>query len=732
MKVRSFFAVVVTLALSFSATAVPRDEPMPGREPAAVGIYGGFCGAATDGERFLAAVADSRRYYPLTAGAVSTRVSNSSGPYGTCYGSFLDARGVVTPYNFRTYGFYRQTLWTGSYWLTIGSGGWIKVAPDGSPIATGKFAHGADAVAIGNGVVLVASLSPLRVYFYDMNLVPIGQALLDDPGTRLDLSAFVSAQWLGDRFVVLLSETFLYPTVPRNATLAAAFDPHGQLLWMKRSPLGALYLGEMASDGTKALFHYQTGDGGPLFYGLVDANGEMSEAFGLPAPPIGSSYPGGRLLWLGTEYDDVGPTTIRVAADGTFLGKTTIAGIPSGGLMRDVVSNGRDRLLLWTSPRGMQGWLFSKITDFDQGSPPGLAIGHAARPQELQAVAEDLPAPLVVWRESDISGPVAFSRLRGAHVGGSGNVLDADGITIAEPSCDAFVANAAANGRDALVVWRTANELSAARVGADGKVSAPMTLVSWPDAAKCATPVPLPDVASNGDGFFVVWRAIGADGKSSIRGARITADGVLLDPNGFVVSEGAASYEDPHVASDGKDYFVLTYESFLYGRRYSGDGIPIGQPIPLGPTRFDFLSWNGEHYLTLRAADANRWVASRYSRTGEAIDSVSLPAELNGKIAASRILCGKGRCAFALDQFPSATVHPLVAAVISDAPAGLTFSTSPLLDVDDVGSIRAVSRGVFLSGAASRFVYQRVAPELGDTVHVFLRTEGVGRVRAIR
>ena len=80
-----------------------------------------------------------------------------------------------------------------------------------------------------------------------------------------------------------------------------------------------------------------------------------------------------------------------------------------------------------------------------------------------------------------------------------------------------------------------------------------------------ASTLSAPQVASSGDGYLVVW----ADSREggSIRGARVTRAGAVLDPGGFRLSSDAFAVE-PHVTYNGSHYLVV------YGT------IPRGVPRP--------------------------------------------------------------------------------------------------------------------------------------------------------
>ncbi len=86
-----------------------------------------------------------------------------------------------------------------------------------------------------------------------------------------------------------------------------------------------------------------------------------------------------------------------------------------------------------------------------------------------------------------------------------------------------------------------------------------------------------PALAFDGTNFCAVW----ADfrfGWADIYGCRITTDGVILDPDGFIVSDDAEHQQYPAIVFNGPNYFVFwdSYEIHdIYGTRISPQGVCI-------------------------------------------------------------------------------------------------------------------------------------------------------------
>lgn len=116
------------------------------------------------------------------------------------------------------------------------------------------------------------------------------------------------------------------------------------------------------------------------------------------------------------------------------------------------------------------------------------------------------------------------------------------------------------DGTEYLVVWSdTRNgverDIYGARITPDGILLDPTGIAICTVTKNQVSPA----VASNGNGFFVVWddprSGLGAD-ASDIYGARVARDGTVLDANGFAISTANVGQHAPSVAFDGKDYVV--------------------------------------------------------------------------------------------------------------------------------------------------------------------------------
>jgi len=218
---------------------------------------------------------------------------------------------------------------------------------------------------------------------------------------------------------------------------------------------------------------------------------------------------------------------------------------------------------------------------------PLLADGPGKGIQATPDVAFGDGAYLVVWREG-WHGKGGSARIYAARVSADGKVLDPKGIEVS-PCKDGVQEQprVAFGGGVFLVVWQDLRngkdcDVLAARVSPEGKVldAEPIAVAADPRTQA------LPAVASDGQGFLVVWQGLVGD-EAAYRGfaAPVSAGGKA----GAAIETGATP--QPKVAWNGKNYLaVCGGAGFWAGEVRSvllgADGKPAGKPIPvLGGTK---------------------------------------------------------------------------------------------------------------------------------------------------
>jgi hypothetical protein len=182
---------------------------------------------------------------------------------------------------------------------------------------------------------------------------------------------------------------------------------------------------------------------------------------------------------------------------------------------------------------------------------------------------------LVVWED----GAYRERNVGGARVAPDGSVLDSAGIAICGQPWDQFVPVAASDGTDYLVAWqdrRNGNyDIYGARVSAGGVVLDTAGIA----VGRSSTDEVTPALAGNGTDYLVLWQVQGV-GVRDVHGARISRQGVVLDPDGFVVSDADGAQEYPAVASGGTTWLAVWSDQRngdydIYAARVSAGGVVL-------------------------------------------------------------------------------------------------------------------------------------------------------------
>jgi len=180
---------------------------------------------------------------------------------------------------------------------------------------------------------------------------------------------------------------------------------------------------------------------------------------------------------------------------------------------------------------------------------------------------------LAVWREG-WHGEGGVARIYAARLDEAGKALDPKGIEIA-PSKDGMqeLPRIAFGGGVFLVVWQDDRngkdcDVLGARIAPDGKVldAQPIAIGAGP-RTQCA-----PDVTSNGQEFLVAWQSVdGAENLFHVETARVGADGRVSAP-ARIQSPWTKAGASPRVAWDGTNYRLVFLSQSLLSVRLKPDG----------------------------------------------------------------------------------------------------------------------------------------------------------------
>jgi hypothetical protein len=341
----------------------------------------------------------------------------------------------------------------------------------------------------------------------------------------------------------------------------------------------------------------------------------------------------------GSSYDIYGT---RVSSGGVVLDPNgiAIAVAPNYQDMPIVFWGGTNYLVVWSDARrefydvyGARVSPGGVVLD-----PSGIAITTAANRQECPAVAFDGTNYLAVWEDYRHGlNPDIY----GTRVSPDGRLLDPGGIAICTDTTYQGSPSVAFDGTNYLVVWsdwRGYGDIYGARVSPSGVV------LDTSGIAISTSPYYqiYPSVAFDGTNYLVAWEdhRAGYD-ISDIYGSRVTPGGVVLDPNGIVISTAERSQESPSVAFDGVNYLVVwqddrtsRYYWDLFGSRVSPSGLvldPNGIAISTAPyyQTYPSLAFDGTNYFVvwsdLRGGLDYDIYGARVSPAGIVLDTSGIP-----------------------------------------------------------------------------------------------------------
>ena len=110
-----------------------------------------------------------------------------------------------------------------------------------------------------------------------------------------------------------------------------------------------------------------------------------------------------------------------------------------------------------------------------------------------------------------------------------------------------------------------------------------------------------PHIATDGDGYLVVWTDLRTGGEPSVYAARMRADGTVIDRLGLRVAQGASA--GPVVWTGSKYLLVYDVEPAYttYARTLTVDGV-FGEPVEIGKAgRYGAIATNGTNVLVVLA-----------------------------------------------------------------------------------------------------------------------------------
>jgi hypothetical protein len=217
--------------------------------------------------------------------------------------------------------------------------------------------------------------------------------------------------------------------------------------------------------------------------------------------------------------------------------------------------DGSNYLVAWVDNRNMAEAIYAARMSSGGVNldPAGIPICTLALQRGYPSVAFDGTNYLITWADGRRSDS---ADIYGARVTRDGSVLDPQGIPLVVGGDAHTFPMAAFNGTNYLLVWDDLTDsgmcsIRCARVSPAGQVLDPgdTLCTAW----SAWTPV----VASNGTGWLTAWHDWRNVNCVDVYAARINAAGQVLDPGGFALGTGNVEQGCAALASDGANYLAV-------------------------------------------------------------------------------------------------------------------------------------------------------------------------------
>jgi hypothetical protein len=217
--------------------------------------------------------------------------------------------------------------------------------------------------------------------------------------------------------------------------------------------------------------------------------------------------------------------------------------------------------LFWSDSRNFSGGDIQYIRFNSSGTKldtTARTASNATFTQFTPSASTDLGAnAFVVWADTRNG---ANRDIFGARIAlSTGTTVDGAGIALSTAAGDQIVPAVASNGALALTVWQdrrsgTTFDVFGTLVDSGGAVIAADIAISQAAADQTRPAVAWDNVARQ---FIVVWEDSRSGVGANIMGARVAADGTVLDPAGVVVGAGASARFAPAIASTASGTFAV-------------------------------------------------------------------------------------------------------------------------------------------------------------------------------
>jgi hypothetical protein len=436
---------------------------------------------------------------------------------------------------------------------------------------------------------------------------------------------------------------FLAVWVDGGATHGARISAAGTLLDASGITIAGGSNPGVAFDGTNYVIARSGGSPNQVYATRLSPAGVVLDGYGVLLGTgfghlgIGVSGSNELVVWSSNNHVSIQGMRITKAFALQDAASFTVSTASNAEETPSIATDGTGYLAVWSDYRGLQtGWDVYAMRLDAAGTPvdpAAIAVSSGAGDQRAPAVAFDGTDYLIVW--TDIS---TTTRVAAVRFGASGSAVGAPFDVLAPLSLANYSLSSPAIAFGAgnyLVVWPlttlgiNVTVLQGAHVSTGGSVQALQNNVSDPGNPRSGA------VAFDGTNFLVTYRD-GTGSGSVVRGVRVAGTGERLAAS-FAVSGAGGGSDRPNVAFDGTNYFVAwgdnrnaaTTGTDLYGSRVAPDGTVLdaaGIPISTAASaqQNPGIAFDGYNYFLIwedgRDGTALNLYGRRVGQSGGVVD----------------------------------------------------------------------------------------------------------------
>ena len=336
-------------------------------------------------------------------------------------------------------------------------------------------------------------------------------------------------------------------------------------------------------------------------------------------------------------WDDSGIYGQRVTNDGVVLDT------PSGKLLASSTSGSRVSVVRAGAGYGVffdsSGEVYGiRVDSLGNLTLPKTALVGEPGLSSFVAAAHDGTSFLLAFRDTRLmhtTNPPNPADVFGLRVSNALTKIDGSSQLLSRGANAETRPAVAYNGTKYLVVWEdrrpgATTDIYGARLLADGTVLDPSGLA----IAEAAASQRVPAVAAAGDKWLVAWTD-GRAGNDDVYAARVTDNGLVQDSMGLPVVTGTGNQGTPAVASDGTNWLVTGYDNNtgIWARLVTPDSFTIDGPkiqVSLGAGFSPAVAYNGTNWLIawMRPTGLNDIVAARLTPAGVVLDAGNLAIDV--------------------------------------------------------------------------------------------------------